>query len=281
VSRVGVMRCLSCGAEMREVGVVHDESAGAAGYVRQTLQCSGCQEVETRTTLQRAAAFAAAPNKPQASASPVSASRAPLTAPYASGSPSLDIAAAPSAAPTGPGEPMPADPFDAAELLLQRAIEMVRGPVHGTQSPKGLTEGLSAEPIEERSDAPTVAPSQGFVAAAPPPAAEPVAQPAAPAENEIDEGELLLKRAIAMVRGAAHDRPAAGIAAPAPPARPARPRKAPPGRIVRICHDPNFDPVYAAQDTTSGLVMIRHQDSTRLRAMCERLGWQVVESDAP
>jgi hypothetical protein len=27
--------------------------------------------------------------------------------------------------------------------------------------------------------------------------------------------------------------------------------------------------------------VIRHQDSARLRAMCDRLGWQVIESEAP
>jgi hypothetical protein len=27
-------------------------------------------------------------------------------------------------------------------------------------------------------------------------------------------------------------------------------------------------------------VVIRHQDSTRLRAMCERLGWQVIDGEA-
>ena len=177
---------------------------------------------------------------------------------------------------------MPADPFDAAELLLQRAIEMVRGPVRAAESPKGLTEGLTAGPKDARSDELTVGLSQGVVEAAPPPAVHIVTatQPVAPAESEIDEGELLLQRAIAMVRGAAYDRPTVGIVSPVRPAKPPLPRRSPPGRIVRICHDPKFDPAYAAQDTTSGLVIIRHQDSTRLRAMCDRLGWQVVESEA-
>jgi hypothetical protein len=75
------------------------------------------------------------------------------------------------------------------------------------------------------------------------------------------------------------------VRGPASGAKPQRAQsiaaKRPPGRIVRICHDPSFEPAYAAKDTTSGLVVIRHEDSTRLRAMCDRLGWQVVDSETP
>ena len=107
-----------------------------------------------------------------------------------------------------------------------------------------------------------------------------------PAEAELDEGEAMLLRAIDMVRGATRGvRPARGIADGIAPPRelatsmPAK--RAPPGRVVRICHDPSFDAAYAARDAASGVVVIRHQDSTRLRAMCDRLGWQVIEGEAP
>ena len=72
----------------------------------------------------------------------------------------------------------------------------------------------------------------------------------------------------------------AGSDAAASAPAPAKSAPRPPGRIVQIFHDPNFDAAYAAKDTTSGLVVIRHQDSTRMRAMCERLGWRVVEGEA-
>jgi hypothetical protein len=57
-------------------------------------------------------------------------------------------------------------------------------------------------------------------------------------------------------------------------------KKSTPSRIVRIRHDVSHEPPYAAADAQSGLVVLRHQDSERLRAMCDRLGWQVVDADA-
>jgi hypothetical protein len=90
----------------------------------------------------------------------------------------------------------------------------------------------------------------------------------------------MLQRAIEMVRGATRggrNHTDSGIAPPAD--MPAK--RSPPGRVVEICHDPSFEAAYAAKDATSGLVVIRHQDSARLRAMCDRLGWQVIESEAP
>jgi uncharacterized protein YqiB (DUF1249 family) len=83
-------------------------------------------------------------------------------------------------------------------------------------------------------------------------------------ESDVDEGEAMLQRAIAMVRSATT------------PSN-AQARRSSPSRIVRIYHDARFDAAYAAQDTTSGLVVLRHQDSARLRAMCQRLGWQVTD----
>jgi hypothetical protein len=104
------------------------------------------------------------------------------------------------------------------------------------------------------------------------PALEPVA--------DIDEGSEMLRRAIEMVRNPMRGAPARGLidARPASPAILAgsmRGRK--PGRVVQIRHDPSCVAAYAAKDTRSGLVVLRHQDNVRLRAMCERLGWQVVE----
>jgi hypothetical protein len=48
------------------------------------------------------------------------------------------------------------------------------------------------------------------------------------------------------------------------------------GRVVQIQRDPD-EPSYVAKDTKSGLSVLRHQDSARLRAMCDRIGWQVVD----
>ncbi len=48
------------------------------------------------------------------------------------------------------------------------------------------------------------------------------------------------------------------------------------GRVVQIQRDPD-EPSYVAKDTKSGLSVLRHQDSGCLRAMCDRIGWQVVD----
>ncbi len=48
------------------------------------------------------------------------------------------------------------------------------------------------------------------------------------------------------------------------------------GRVVQIQRDPD-EPSYVAKDTKSGLSVLRHRDSGRLRAMCDRIGWQVVD----
>ena len=97
-----------------------------------------------------------------------------------------------------------------------------------------------------------------------------------------DDAESLgsLQRAIEMVRGATRGGRTHTDSGIAPPADMAA-KRSPPGRVVEICHDPSFEAAYAAKDATSGLVVIRHQDSARLRAMCDRMGWQVVDGADP
>src|SRR6266852_5902748 len=49
-------------------------------------------------------------------------------------------------------------------------------------------------------------------------------------------------------------------------------------RVVQIHHGPGHA-TYVATDAKSGLCVLRHRDRARLRAMCDRIGWQVVEAD--
>jgi len=98
------------------------------------------------------------------------------------------------------------------------------------------------------------------------------------ADRELDEGEALLRRAIEMVRGSI--RITTARKAGANRSSPTRARR-PPSRIVQIRHDPSEEPPYAAADTTSGLVLLRHRDSAHLRSMCDRLGWEVAEERVP
>jgi hypothetical protein len=47
------MRCMVCGAEMRVMQVVPDETMAVPGYERHTLQCSDCGDVEQRLVFSR------------------------------------------------------------------------------------------------------------------------------------------------------------------------------------------------------------------------------------
>ena len=45
--------------------------------------------------------------------------------------------------------------------------------------------------------------------------------------------------------------------------------------VVQIRYDAQKSK-YIAKDINSDLGILRHEDSARLRAMCDRLGWQIV-----
>jgi hypothetical protein len=108
---------------------------------------------------------------------------------------------------------------------------------------------------------------------------EPVSVPATrptliPSEDDLDECEILLRRAIEMVRGSTRW---------SQPTRSLTDRmsgRSLSSRVVKIHHDPG-DATYVATDAKSGLCVLRHRDRARLRAMCDRIGWQVVEVDTP
>ncbi len=51
--------------------------------------------------------------------------------------------------------------------------------------------------------------------------------------------------------------------------------------FVRIHHDHGENAGYFAQDTKSGMVVLRYPDSERLREMCEWMGWQVTDDPVP
>ena len=97
------MRCMSCGAELHVLRVEHDDALSLAGCERQTLQCSACHDVETRTVFRESSASPTVAPVPHHSAPPTSAS------------------------------PAPENDLDDGEELLRRAIEMVRGPARCAQ----------------------------------------------------------------------------------------------------------------------------------------------------
>ena len=93
------------------------------------------------------------------------------------------------------------------------------------------------------------------------------------AAGDLDKCEIL-RRAIEMVRGSTRwSQPTRSLSD-------RMPGRSLSSRVVQIHHDPR-DATYMATDAKSGLCDLRHRDRARLRAMCDRIGWQVVEADAP
>lgn len=101
------------------------------------------------------------------------------------------------------------------------------------------------------------------------------------ADRDLDECEILLRRAIDVLRGppcssqikqsrAEETRSAAQTS-------PIQAESRSTSRIVvQIHHEPKKGK-YVAKDTRSGLGVLRHQDNAHLRAMCDRMGWHIVD----
>jgi hypothetical protein len=127
----------------------------------------------------------------------------------------------------------------------------------------------------ENCDRPPVNPDGALPPTEPEPARSPTTRPTlVPSEDDLDECEILLRRAIEMVRGSTRW---------SQPTRSLTDRmsgRSLLSRVVQIHHDPG-DAAYVATDAKSGLCVLRHRDRARLRAMCDRIGWQVVEADTP
>jgi hypothetical protein len=100
-------------------------------------------------------------------------------------------------------------------------------------------------------------------------------------ERELDECEALLQNAIDMVRSPALSPNEGGAGGRAQSVRSLRAKISGPSRFVRIHRDHGENAGYLAQDTKSGMVVLRYQDSERLRQMCEWMGWQVTDDPVP
>jgi hypothetical protein len=92
-----------------------------------------------------------------------------------------------------------------------------------------------------------------------------------PPEGDLDKCEIL-RRAIEMVRGSTR------WSQPTRSLTDRMPGRSLSSRAVHIHHDPS-EATYVATDAKSGLRVLRHRDLAHLRAMCDRIGWQVIETD--
>jgi hypothetical protein len=176
--------------------------------------------------------------------------------------------------------------LDECENLLRRAIEMVHAPAHSSEPsvPAIATSFLEAEPAapttasslpEPGSAAPAIATSPSEAVAPAPAIASSLPEPgsAAPAIATSPS------EAVAAAPAIASSLPQPGSAAPADLAGSIRAQRPPTSRgVVQIQYDP-VKAKYVATDIKTGLRILRHYDSARLRAMCDRMEWEVVDGE--
>jgi hypothetical protein len=170
------------------------------------------------------------------------------------------------AAPAGKANPsLPDSEFDEREALLRRAIEMVHSDVRpaepgsadaGTITP--ISAEIGTDGSSDQFDMPSSSADGGE-------RSEPGAGPTPSAE---DSPNPAVTDAIAPLVPPA-------IAAPAEKSpKPVEQKSTP--IVVQIHHDRSRGK-FVAKDTRSGLGVLRHEDAARLRAMCERMGWQIID----
>jgi hypothetical protein len=203
--------------------------------------------------------------------------------------------------------------MDECGLLLERAIKMVREPTHSPQGTAALTEltpsiteiespfaADSAKPQTlARSAEPVLAASFESLAERMPELlddtgseADPNVQPVSSlTDKNMDECGVLLERSTEMVREPTHSpQGTAALTELTPPpiseieptplvaeTNSKRSERKSPLVVVQIKYD-RKSAKYVARDTNSGLSVLRHEDSTWLRTMCDRLGWQIVDA---
>jgi hypothetical protein len=269
------------------------------GYEHRTFLCSACGDVERRLVFARDIGQSPTEPAPVRTAPPISPAPDQQDRIPTSGilrrvlaklrGNQVSVRLTPS---RSPAEPVPVNttadssvPSEASndlyrlDALPRPAIEMCPGSTCHSQPTESLTDEGSpilAEPA-----------SSASVYSVPP---TPVScEP----DKDLDECEALLRRAIEMVRGrtppsqvetsvtqAKSKTPSKSSNPPSKAVSTVRVERSPASRIVvQIHHDPQKTR-YVAKDTTSGLGVLRHQDRTRLRAMCDRMGWQVIEGAA-
>jgi hypothetical protein len=159
--------------------------------------------------------------------------------------------------------------LDGLDAIPRRAMEMCPGPTRPSQPSEGLTDEGPAPEFASSASVYSVPPTSVW--------SEP--------DKNLDECEALLRRAMEMVRGTTRSSqitsaPKARSKTPSKLVSSMRAERSPASRIVVQIHRDPQKAKYVAQDTTSGLRILRHQDSARLRAMCDRMGWQVIEDGA-
>jgi hypothetical protein len=266
---------------MRLDEVAGDQNVPVSGFERRTFRCPSCGDVEQRLAF-----------NPRRDPGPTEPSPDIQSAAIQSSATDKQ-----SAVPAAAGEPVKEHPGIYARL--RRLLPFRRKIAAPSRSP-ATTPATEPLPTAETAEAaPLTVPTS--------PRSVESRVALTEADNGLDECEALLKRAIETVRGPACspepametdlecEAPLGIIEMDREPARASevpvaldfrppdnmesdrepepRPRKS---AVVEIQYDP-LKARYAARDTTTGLLVMRHEDRTRLKVMCERMGWQIVE----
>ena len=274
------MHCLVCGSEMRLDQVAGNESVPVSGFEHRTFRCPSCGDIEQRLAFSqpRDAGFAESSGEIESEAIQSSAT--------------VEQSAI-AAATEEPVFKKPPGIYARLRRLLTFRREVAAPPRSPATAP--ATEPFST--VETVETAPSTVPTS-------PHSVESLVD-LTEADKHLDECEALLKHAIEMVRGPAcssapaietdsecealfgtieMDREPAHSELPValdftPPdsfasnegseSRPTKP-------VAEIHYDP-LKARYAARDTTTGMLVMRHEDRALLKGMCERMGWQVAE----
>ena len=291
------MRCFMCGAEMDLMHLVQDKTLPVPGYEHRTFKCSACGDIERRLVFTKDSKNSHAEpmlvyTAPHISAAPTghkeritgsgflrrvfgklrglcqsSHSCEPVSVRPASPTPSLSAEPAPALTIT-PLVPSQAN-NNRGEIdgLLRRDTGVTHRP-QTTEGMEGMVDACAGTPGEIASSASVSVPLTSVLSGS---------------EKELDECDALLRRAIEMVRAPMRSSEIATrvskVRSGAPPklVSPVPAKRPPASRVsVQILHDPQKGK-YVAKDTSSGLCILRHEDTTRLRSMCDRMGWQVIE----
>jgi hypothetical protein len=268
------MRCLACGVEMRLRQIAEDNTMPVAGFEHHTFMCSGCGDVERRLVFTRH--FGSRHTDPDV----------------------LHTARAISPVSTveneGGAAPGVMKRVFAKFYRVCRALEHRLAFDHGKMSRSTVSDPVTPQtsaPLVEPVSAPRIEPE--LVPRVSPVSlglAEPFSVPTAATfpilsqtDDDLDQCEALLRHAIEIVHSPTRSSQVTASPTETIPATPAklvsafqaeRPSTNP--VVVQIFYDPKKGK-YVARDTKSGLAVLRHQDSMRLRAMCDRMGWRVVD----
>jgi len=253
------MRCFACGAEMRLEQVAKDDAIPVSGFERHTFVCSACGDIERRCV------FSSNPGH------------------HSSNPGHHDPVALPAAPPISPSATMEQE-VDASSFFTRVFAKLYRV-LNVMKRRKASHIPIPAQTVSE----PIVPIAPDLIepaALSTPPFLTPLQ-----IEEDVDECEALLRHAIGMVRGQVRSpqrktdlietRPAApAVIVPKLVAKSVKPveRKSP-GITVEIYYDANRVK-YVARDINSGLTVLRHKDSKWIKAMCSRMGWQVINAEA-